>query len=989
VEGVDTLPQPLTAIIDTYWQRLTESSAYADSSLDDLLSRDQSFRAELISVWAASEFVAQAVLNNPTLLPEIHSSRMTSHADSYREVLREQLRELHSLDYKSGLQQLKQKLRIAHRKEFVQIIWRDICGYTDVHETCRNISRLAEASLQEALSVLNQWSISEWGAPQNEGQAQEMIVIGMGKLGATELNISSDIDLVFAFTEAGQTTGTAAAVEPISNQQFFVRLGQRLIDVIDTITPDGFVFRVDMRLRPYGTEGALAISFDAMESYYQNQGRDWERYALVKAKVVAGDLDRGEEFLNKLKPFIYRRYLDFSMLESLRGMKTQINKQARQDRLANDIKLGPGGIREAEFTVQVLQLIYGGRDTSLQQQAIVKALENLVAGEYLPYQDAREVQTAYEFLRNLENKLQSFSNQQTQNLPADTLHRKRIAMAMGYDHWDELVQELDQQRNVISQHFNEILGVGKESGKTRDVGVDWVALWQLEFDADQARKYLQQQGFEDPDATYKVILDLHKDRKFLTLPAQSRERMDIFMPVLLEATSRSNHPSLCVRRVMPLIAAVLRRTAYLVLLLENPQAMEQLVFYCTASPFISDYLARFPVLLDELLSVLEKPPEKSTLADELKLQLLRVEKSNYEDELECLRYFKQSHSLQVVAAEVSGNMPLMKVSDYLTYIAEVILDAVLSLAWEFLVAKHGFPVHEDGDFGEPGFAIIGYGKLGGLELNYGSDLDLVFIHRADLEKDTVVSEGQQSINSRSFYIKLAQRIITTLGTHTMSGKLYEVDMRLRPSGESGLLVSSLASFSDYQANKAWTWEHQALVRARGIVGDAALLSDFTRVRKEILSQSRNLSDVAQEITSMRERMRKELSPPSSSAADKFTFELKQGAGGIVDIEFMVQFFVLAYAHQYPNLLAYTDNYRILEVARECQLIDETELTALINAYLDFRGVSHKFSILDPGDVKASSEMDEQRRFVRLTWDKVFQPLLDTLPSKSDSPDAND
>ncbi len=640
------------------------------------------------------------------------------------------------------------------------------------------MSELADAALQVSLEILELWSGQEWGRDSMADNRQKFVVLGMGKLGAHELNVSSDIDLIFSFSRVGQEEG--ADTGALTDQQYFTRLGQRLIDVIDTTTSEGFVFRVDMRLRPYGSEGALVASFDAMEDYYQNQGRDWERYALIKARVVAGDRDAGEELLERLKPFVYRRYLDFAMFESLRNMKSQINKQARRGPMAGDIKLGPGGIREVEFTVQALQLVYGGRDKSLRSPSLIRTLDNLVAGGYLPAEVAEELKTSYWYLRNLEHKLQAFANQQTQSLPTGALQQLRIAFAMGHDDWDELLETLGHIRQSVSAHFRDVLGTEEEVATTRHQGDDWAPFWRQELTGEDALAMLEQNNFEDPRGSLELILEFRRTKKFLTLPAESRERFNVFMPVLIDAVAESEKPSVCLGRVMLLVDAVSRRTSYLILLLENPQALEQLVQYCTASPLIAESLSRYPILLDELLNVLDKPPDKLRLADELKMQLLRIDEENFEEELDCLRYFKQSHHLQVAAAEVSGKMHLMKVSDYLTYIAEVILDAVLTLSWQYLVDKYGFPVHTDGKYGKPGFGIIGYGKLGGLELSYSSDLDLVFLHQAALEEDTVVSEGQTPLNSRAFYIKLAQRIILMLGTYTMSGKPYEADMRYVP-----------------------------------------------------------------------------------------------------------------------------------------------------------------------------------------------------------------
>lgn len=974
MQGEVTLPDQLQVIVAPYWQRLAECPDFKNSSLAELLSIEIDFSQEINQVWAASDFVANAVLSNPLLLQSIFSRRC-SNRTAYFERLESILAPLKKItDYKSGIEQLKSQLRNFHRLEFILIIWRDICRYAEVHEVCQQMSELADASLQATLEILHAWCSSEWGQPMARGKPQSMVVIGMGKLGANELNVSSDIDLIFAYPETGTTDSNQDIVKPLTNQQYFTRLGQRLIDTLDSTTAEGFVFRMDMRLRPYGSEGALALNFDAMEDYYQSQGRDWERYALIKARIVAGDIARGTELLKRLKPFVYRRYLDFAMFESLRDMKLQIDKQARRGKQQWDIKLGSGGIREVEFIIQALQLVYGGRDITLQQASILIAAKNLTDGGYLPQAVAQSLLSAYDFLRKLEHRLQAFANQQTQTLPSKLEHQLRIAFAMGFKDWGELQAALNNKRDEVSSHFHEILKTESDSLEAKPQMVDWSPLWNLDLTDEEAQELLGKAGFEDSASSSASLQQFRKDKKFLLLSAESKIRLNTFMPVLLEAVSNSDKPSLCLSRVLPLVEAVSRRTAYLVLLLENPQALEQLVLYCTASPFISDYLSKFPVLLDELLHVLDEPPEKTALVDEIKLQLLRIGEDNFEDQLNCLRYFKQSHQLQVAAAEVSGKMPLMKVSDYLTFIAEVILDAVLALSWQHLVSKHGFPVHTNGKYGEPDFAILGYGKLGGIELGYNSDLDLVFLHQAALDKDTIVSDTQTSINSRAFYIKLAQRIILMLGTYTMAGKLYEVDMRLRPSGDSGLLVSSIESFLEYQLGSAWTWEHQALVRARGIAGNDLLLKKFLEVRTKTLAQERLRESVMDEVVSMRNRMRNELSSKSISTLDKLAFEIKQGVGGIVDIEFLVQYLVLVHAHRSPALLTYTDNFRILEAAQECQLLDQNEMQTLIDAYLEFRSALHQLALQTEDGLLSTESRQRLQSSVSAIWDKLFSPI---------------
>ncbi len=627
--------------------------------------------------------------------------------------------------------------------------------------------------------------------------------------------MSSDIDLIFAFPGKGETRGGRRALD---NQQFFIRLGQKLIQALDQITADGFVFRVDMRLRPYGQSGALALSFAALETYYQDQGRDWERYAMVKARVVAGDQRAGQVLMDTLRPFVYRKYVDFSAFESLRSMKAMISREVRRKGLENNIKLGSGGIREIEFVVQAFQLIRGGRDRELQQRELQIILKELEALELLPSPVVGELRDAYVFLRNLEHALQGLEDKQTQVLPEDALSQARVARIMGYDDWSACQQALSDHRQRVATHFSNIIAT-EDSEQDSASGVEdgWYELWLAEMDEPTALSWLAEQGFENPETSFKKLTDLRTSRTVQTLQTQGRRRLNQFMPLLLSALTEVDNASETLDRTLQLVEAILRRTAYMVLLLENPGALTQLVRLCSDSPWIASLLAESPLLLDELLNAesLYTPPAKAELQDDLRQQMLRIPFEDLEEQMESLRYFKKAHVLRVAASEIKGTLPLMKVSDYLTWIAEVVLDHVVDVAFANLVSRHGYPRRADGSACDTDFAIIGYGKLGGIELGYTSDLDLVFVHQADPQ---LATDGDKPIDNAVFYTRLGQRIVHILSTQTPSGQLYEVDMRLRPSGNSGLLVSTRQSFEKYQLNDAWTWEHQALARARGVAG---------------------------------------------------------------------------------------------------------------------------------------------------------------------------
>lgn len=871
---------------------------------------------------------------------------------------------------------LQRALRRFRRESQFRMIWRDALKLADYHETVAAASDFADISIQGALDWLYPRACDELGTPYGpdpvtgEDAPQSMIVLGMGKLGGHELNISSDIDLIFAFPGKGETRGGRRSID---NQQFFIRLGQKLIQALDQITADGFVFRVDMRLRPYGQSGALALSFAALETYYQDQGREWERYAMVKARVVAGDPGAGQVLMESLRPFVYRKYIDFSAFESLRAMKAMINREVRRQGLENNIKLGSGGIREIEFVVQAFQLIRGGRDRELQQRELLSILKELEELEQLPSPVVKELREAYIFLRNLEHALQGIDDKQTQLLPDDDLGQARVALIMGYDNWQACQDALDGHRERVARHFADIIALDDDDEDASDLDEGWQELWLAEMDDEGAVDWLDRHGFEDPQASLAALADLRKSRTVQTLQTQGRQRLNQFMPVILEALCRVDQPSQTLSRLLQLVEAILRRTAYMVLLLENPGARTQLVWLCSESPWIARQLAETPLLLDELLNAesLYHPPAKEELEDDLRQQMLRIPYEDLEEQMESLRHFRKAHILRVAASELSGTLPLMKVSDYLTWIAEVVLDHVVDVAFANLVSRHGYPRRADGSACDKDFAIIGYGKLGGLELGYTSDLDLVFVHDADPEQTT---DGNKPIDNAVFYTRLGQRIVHILNTQTPSGQLYEVDMRLRPSGNSGLLVSTLTAFEKYQRNDAWTWEHQALARARGVAGCPPTLEAFERLRHDILCQHREPAGLREEVVNMREKMRTSLGTPESKRSE--VFHIKHDAGGLVDIEFLVQYLMLAHSEAHPELTQWSDNIRQMEELGNVGVLPVEDAEKLRETFITLRSTIHRRALQNLNSQVAGDAFPQEREYVKQMWQRVMIETAD-------------
>jgi glutamate-ammonia-ligase adenylyltransferase len=949
--------------------------AISDTALVELDAWPDERRAAFDRVCAASDFFADQVVRDPQMLLDLVSSGQLERSFAAGE-LRAQIEA--AMQTAETEDELGRQLRRQRTRHQVRIIWRDLTRQADLVETCRDLSDMADACIDLAYHWLYQRHSQQFGIPtgRRSGEPQHMVILGMGKLGAVELNLSSDIDLIFGYPEGGETVGVK---RPLDNQEFFIRLGQRLIKALDPITVDGFVFRVDMRLRPYGSSGALVLSFNALEQYYQDQGRDWERYAMIKARVVGGDQVAGAQLLDMLRPFVYRRYLDFSAIEALRTMKQLIQQEVRRKGMVENIKLGSGGIREVEFIAQAFQLIHGGRDLSLQQRPLLKVLHTLEGQGYLPAAVISELHEGYEFLRYTEHAIQAIADRQTQMLPDGDQDQARIAFMLGFDDWASFHAQLMYWRGRVSWHFRQVIAdPDDEDGDEDDdsemaVGGEWSPLWEDSQDEGAACRQLADAGFSDATQALKRLTDLRSSPQLRAMQRLGRERLDAFIPRLLAQAVEHENPDLVLERVLPLVEAVARRSAYLVLLTENPSALRRLLTLCAASPWIAEQIARFPLLLDELLNEgrLFRPPLAPELAAELRERLTRIPEDDLEQQMEALRHFKLAHRLRVAASEISGSLPLMKVSDYLTWLAEAILEQVLALAWRHTVAKHGTPMRPDGSLCDPGFIIVGYGKVGGIELGHGSDLDLVFIHDGYPQAET---DGAKPIDSAQFFTRLGQRIIHLLTAQTTSGQLYEVDMRLRPSGASGLLVSSLGAFDRYQQNEAWTWEHQALVRARVLVGSQDVGVEFEKVRAAVLGRERDLPKLRAEVSEMRAKMRDNLGSKATAAgtaANAFDatapFDLKQDAGGIVDIEFMVQYAALAWSREHPALLRYTDNIRILEGLEQAGLIADTDANLLREAYKAYRAAAHRQALQKDAGVVSGDQFHAERREVMRIW----------------------
>jgi glutamate-ammonia-ligase adenylyltransferase len=792
----------------------------------------------------------------------------------------------------------------------------------------------------------------------------------MGKLGGHELNFSSDIDLIFLYSEDGETDGSRT----LSAHEYFARLNRQIIALVDEVTADGFVFRVDTRLRPFGDSGPPVVSFAALESYLPQHGRSWERYAYIKARVTGphpGDTVTGELMSNLIEPFVYRRYLDFGVFESLRKMKALIAAEVQKKELASNIKLGPGGIREIEFIAQSLQLVRGGNDQLLRRQELQVVLPRLANDRELSISSVDELLEAYVFLRRLENFIQAIRDQQTHDLPDDPADRARLCLAMKHRDWHSLIAALDAHRGNVSRQFDSVVFRSERPESESTEASTFVQCWASHASVAEWQNLFEQQGFAMADELSEAIVKFQEAPLLMQIDKVARQRLDQFMPNLMIQLKNKAHPSLALKRVLNIIDNILRRSAYVALLNENPPALEKLVRLCESSAFLAEQISRFPVLLDELLDarIYSSSLSASDLTEELSRRFARLGESDSEQRIETLGQFQRASLFRIAVADFNGSLPIMKVSDRLTDLAEIVLREALDIAYADLVSKHGEPIYtEDGKHRVAGFGVIAYGKLGGIELSYRSDLDLVFLHESGDESGAEqMTNGARPIEKSIFFGRLVRRLVHFLTTQTGSGALYEVDTRLRPSGRKGLLVTSVDAFERYQEENAWTWEHQALLRARPVAGSARVAREFERVRAETLRNRVRQESLLQDVTSMRQKMRGELDKSNARL-----FDLKQGEGGIADIEFIVQYLVLRNAQAHPAVIHYPDNIRQLGTLAAASCLPEEDVVQLQEIYKAYRLRLHRLALDEQPPLVPSTEFAEQRKFVSAIWARTVQ-----------------
>ena len=917
---------------------------------DSSLQPSPTFNDQLAHALGNSLYLRRTLENNPHWQQGLENTTLYAPGQLYQSVNTR-------IDGMADESELMRAVRQTRHQETVRIAWRDLNHLAPLEETMRDISDLADALVSSTLNWWHRQLSLKFGTPfDRTGTPQHMLVLGLGKLGGRELNFSSDIDLIFTFPEAGATDGR----RQLDNLTYFTRLGQKLINTLGQTTADGFAYRVDMRLRPFGEVGALALSFDAMEHYYQTHGREWERYALIKARVIAGDQQVGKELLQRLRPFIYRRYLDYGAVEQLRDLKNMINREALRKGKQQDVKLGTGGIREIEFTAQVFQLMRGGRLKDLQQTNLLQTLDVLEQQQLLSTKDIQRLRTAYVFLRQTENRLQMWDDEQTHSLPEDKARYHQLAGAMQYQDWDTFLAQLNQHRDAVSIIFQRIFAVDSDE---KPIHKDLDQVWQGINDPEQSLLILDGLGFQPAHDALSQLDGFRSGRRYQSLTELARARVDRLIPLLINACVSEDNSTLALERSLQVIQAIASRSGYIAMLCDQPMATEQLVKLVHASSWITTQLTQHPILLDNLLDSrqLHRPLNREELQATLQQEMNNVAADDTELVMERLRQFKLTQTLRVATADITGILPLMIVSDQLSWIAETILEFTTRHAWYLLTQKAGIPCYEvDGQTLEADFGIVAYGKLGGLELGYSSDLDIIFIHNSTGNKQR--TNGNKQMDNTVFFARLAQKTIHILSTYTHDGRLYEIDTRLRPSGQSGLLVIGVDALRQYQLEKAWVWEHQALLRARIVTGSKTLQHAFEDLRRDILCQPRDKKELLVDVTEMRKKMWESLSRHSSD-----TFNLKKDQGGITDIEFIVQFLILAHAHQHPELTKWSDNIRQLESLEQNGLLNQAQAEQLANTYRTLRNHVHALALQEQKAFVPADQFSQEQACTRSHW----------------------
>ncbi len=921
---------------------------------------------ELGKTWACSDFVARTCIRYPERFYYLLDEGVASgrRLENYRELVRQ------VLDAANDEAALMTGLRELRQQEMLRIAWRDLNTLAPTETILHELTDFAEVMVAETLQYLEKQQAEIFGMPRDaEGEALPLLVFAMGKMGGGELNFSSDIDLIFVYPEDGETSGPRRK----SFYEFYLAVIHKLVKLLDEVTADGFVYRVDTRLRPFGDSGPMAMSFSGMEQYYQMQGRDWERYAMIKARLITGRESDKKHLRAMLTPFVYRRYLDFSMLDSIREMKAMINAQMKRKRMSNNVKLGPGGIREIEFIGQTLQLIRAGREPELRERSIIKVLSLLAEKNYLQKQEVAQLVKAYWFLRKLENRLQMHNDKQTHTLPDDEILQQRLCVAMQLPDWPALLEQLSFHQQAVDDVFQSLIAAEDDmpAEDASPFALFWVGTEASEDAEENVWHYLENLGYEQVDDIVRLLKQLRASPQLKHLSGDTDRLLAKLMVSLVEKIASYPDQLTLLDRVCHILKALAGRKVYLSLLSEYPDIQLQMLTLCAASEWFTERLTKYPILLDSLLSTAEAFRRQYDVKKLLALELQRIEGdsenggADLELQMDRMRQFKRQTVFTVAMLDVFYDEPVETVSDRLTELADALLEVILDFSWQAMVEKYGEPgCLVDGRKLKPAMSIVAYGKMGGNELGYGSDLDIIFVHNSVGEKQ--FTDGEKSIDNQSFFARVAQRVIHFLNTRTYSGILYEADTRLRPDGHSGLMVSSLSAYEAYQREKAWTWEHQALIRARFVTdnlqGNALIEPEFDRIRSSVLRQPRQAGKLLQEVVEMRNKMREHLTDKSAG------FDIKQDAGGLVDIEFMTQAGVLIHAQQHADCIKHTATLELINELKKVGWYQVDEAEKMARAYRYFRKLKNWQNLACEAD---ESDVPMHRDNVVQVWNRLM------------------
>lgn len=923
--------------VDIAWARFLEDYAQPEE-----FDKHQNTIKDL---WRYSHYAMQQCQRHPEYLSVLINLPITP--DQSQQQLYATLS--HAMQEVEDEDDFKRVIRYFRHQQLLIICWRDLVLNEDVNTLLIALSNVADVCVQQAVQWCQRSLSHKYGQPLTEqGEMANFIVLALGKLGGSELNFSSDIDLVFIYSGAGQTDSE----RPITNQEFFMFLAQKFIDLVATTTADGFVYRVDCRLRPFGDSGPLVIHLDSLEEYLYTHGREWERYAFLKARCVTGSKQDQIAFDSIVSSFVYRKYIDFGVLNTLREMKDLIAEQVKRNRTQDNIKLGQGGIREVEFVIQFFQLAYGGRMLNLQTQSLFAASQSIVDMGLIESHDMRRLLSAYKFLRRCENRLQMMNDEQTHQLPTEPHKQCMLANSMGFETYDACLDELTRQRENVHQMLMQIRSEDESAEMQNAYQLIWSKFQQI--DQEDGLNLLVDMGFSSAHTMQSHIMKLIGSAAYRNQDTLGRTRLNTFMPIFLHKLNDANLTQECLTRIFMLIQSILRRSVYLVMLSENQKCLSQLIMVCAASPWVTNHLSTYPLLMDELMRPLNEQnlEDQNALEHHFEREVLNHTDLDYEQIMERVRYYKHTHELQVACADIEGNLSLMSVSDELSWMAETIVKGCFGYLGE------NFDRESADRMG-----VVAFGKLGGLEMSYGSDLDLVFICKNPPSDE---NNRIQECDATTRNTLLIQRLNQMLSLQTVSGRLYEVDARLRPDGAAGAMVSSIQQMQIYYEQRAWAWELQALVRARCIVGDDDLMQQFNHMRKNILTQKRDLAELKKQVADMRVKMLIQ-----KSSRNQEIFHLKNDRGGITDIEFMVQCMVLAHAHQHPSLCDYSDNIQLLKCLSDLAIIAVSEAQELSDIYRQYRQTMHAQALHAVEAEVSSEEYIPEREIIGKYWQKII------------------